>query len=72
MSCLFPNPFAGSKKIRLRPAPRSDCSEPLPVWGSYVLAVARWAVQRKVDLIHTNSLKSDVYGAIAGRIAVFR
>ncbi len=36
---------------------------------AYTLQVARWARRRRVDLIHTNSLKSDVYGGIAGRLA---
>lgn len=30
---------------------------------------AQWARTRGVDVIHTNSLKSDVYGGVAGRLA---
>ena len=36
--------------------------------AGYVLRVARWARARRVDLIHTNSLKADVYGGLAGRL----
>jgi glycosyltransferase involved in cell wall biosynthesis len=36
---------------------------------SYSLRLARWARAHSVDLIHTNSLKSDIYGGIAGRLA---
>ena len=36
---------------------------------SYSLRLARWARSQSVDLIHTNSLKSDIYGGIAGRLA---
>ena len=36
---------------------------------SYSLHLARWARAQSVDLIHTNSLKSDIYGGIAGRLA---
>ncbi|MDQ2686756.1 MAG: glycosyltransferase family 4 protein [Armatimonadota bacterium] len=35
----------------------------------YVLRLARWARGRRVDLIHTNSLKADIYGGLAGRLA---
>ena len=37
--------------------------------AAYSLRVARWARRRRVDLIHTNSLKSDIYGGVAGRLA---
>lgn len=37
--------------------------------AGYVLRLARWARARRVDLIHTNSLKADVYGGLAGRLA---
>jgi glycosyltransferase involved in cell wall biosynthesis len=36
---------------------------------SYSLRLARWARAHSVTLIHTNSLKSDIYGGIAGRLA---
>ncbi len=36
---------------------------------SYSLRLARWARANAVDLIHTNSLKSDIYGGLAGRMA---
>ncbi|MGI4791129.1 MAG: glycosyltransferase family 4 protein [Janthinobacterium lividum] len=36
---------------------------------AYSLRLARWARAHSVDLIHTNSLKSDIYGGIAGRLA---
>ena len=36
---------------------------------SYSVQLARWARAHKADLIHTNSLKSDIYGGIAGRLA---
>ena len=35
----------------------------------YVWRLARWARRRGVSLIHTNSLKSDLYGGLAGRLA---
>ena len=35
----------------------------------YVGRLARWARRRGVRLIHTNSLKSDIYGGLAGRLA---
>ncbi len=35
----------------------------------YVLTLARLARAVKADLIHTNSLKSDLYGGVAGRLA---
>ena len=37
--------------------------------AAYAVRLARWARRRRVDLIHTNSLKSDVYGGVAGRLA---
>jgi len=37
---------------------------------NYALRIARLARKLGADLIHTNSLKSDLYGGIAGRIAV--
>ncbi len=36
---------------------------------AYSLALSRWARAHRVDLIHTNSLKSDIYGGVAGRLA---
>ena len=36
---------------------------------AYSLSLARWARARRVDLIHSNSLKSDIYGGVAGRLA---
>ena len=36
---------------------------------AHSLQLARWARANSVDLIHTNSLKSDIYGGIAGRLA---
>lgn len=36
---------------------------------SYSRRLARWARTRNVDLIHSNSLKSDIYGGLAGRLA---
>lgn len=35
----------------------------------YARRLARFLRQRKIDVIHTNSLKSDIIGAIAGRLA---
>ena len=37
--------------------------------AAYTLRLARWTRGRRVDLIHTNSLKSDLYGGVAGRLA---
>ncbi|HEY3329590.1 MAG TPA: glycosyltransferase family 4 protein [Capsulimonadaceae bacterium] len=37
--------------------------------AKYALTLARWAKSNHVDLIHTNSLKSDIYGGLAGRLA---
>lgn len=36
---------------------------------AYSRRLARFAKAQKVDLIHTNSLKSDIYGGVAGRLA---
>ncbi len=36
---------------------------------AYSRELARWAQAHSVDLIHTNSLKSDIYGGVAGRLA---
>ena len=36
---------------------------------AYSRTLARWAKAHHVDLIHTNSLKSDIYGGVAGRLA---
>jgi peptidoglycan/LPS O-acetylase OafA/YrhL/glycosyltransferase involved in cell wall biosynthesis len=36
---------------------------------TYAFRLAGWAKRRRVDLMHTNSLKADIYGALAGRIA---
>lgn len=36
---------------------------------AYSRELARWARAHSVDLIHTNSLKSDIYGGVAGRLA---
>ena len=36
---------------------------------AYSRTLARWARVHSVDLIHTNSLKSDIYGGVAGRLA---
>ncbi len=35
----------------------------------YAVKLAVWARRRKVDLIHTNSLKADLYGGLAARLA---
>jgi len=35
----------------------------------YAVKLAVWARMRKVDLIHTNSLKADLYGGLAARLA---
>ena len=35
----------------------------------YALRLAVWAKRRGVQLIHTNSLKADIYGGLAGRLA---
>lgn len=35
----------------------------------YAVKLARWASRRQIDIIHTNSLKADIYGGIAGRLA---
>lgn len=35
----------------------------------YAIRLARWARASRVDLIHTNSLKADLYGGLAGRLA---
>lgn len=37
--------------------------------ADYTLRLARWARARRVDLIHANSLKADLYGGAAGRLA---
>lgn len=37
--------------------------------AAYILRLAGWARARRVDLIHTNSLKADIYGGLAGRLA---
>lgn len=39
------------------------------VLAAYSFRVARWARRRGADILHTNSLKSDLYGALAGRLA---
>lgn len=39
------------------------------LFAGYARRIAKWARQRGVDLIHTNSLKSDFYGGLAGRLA---
>ena len=36
---------------------------------AYAVRLARFARRHGVDLIHTNSLKADVYGGLAGRLA---
>ncbi len=36
---------------------------------AYSRTLARFAREHSADLIHTNSLKSDIYGGIAGRLA---
>ncbi len=36
---------------------------------AYSRELARWARAHSVSLIHTNSLKSDIYGGLAGRLA---
>ncbi len=41
----------------------------LPRLWSYARRVARFARDKRAGLIHTNSLKSDIYGAIAARMA---
>ncbi len=41
----------------------------LPRLLRYSRRIARLASERKVDVIHTNSLKSDIYGAIAAKMA---
>ncbi|BDI33126.1 glycosyl transferase [Capsulimonas corticalis] len=38
-------------------------------WIRYAVRIARYARKENIDLIHTNSLKSDVYGGVAGRLA---
>lgn len=35
----------------------------------YAFRLARWTQGRNIDIIHTNSLKSDIYGGLAGRLA---
>lgn len=35
----------------------------------YAFSIAQLARELKIELIHTNSLKSDIYGGLAGRIA---
>ncbi len=37
--------------------------------AAYSLRVARFARRRGAHILHTNSLKSDLYGALAGRLA---
>jgi glycosyltransferase involved in cell wall biosynthesis len=41
----------------------------LPRLLNYSRRVARFASDREADLIHTNSLKSDIYGVLAARMA---
>jgi len=36
---------------------------------AYVVQLSRLLKQRRVDILHTNSLKADVLGALAGRLA---
>lgn len=36
---------------------------------SYARRIAQFAKEQNIDIIHTNSLKSDIYGGIAGRFA---
>jgi glycosyltransferase involved in cell wall biosynthesis len=36
--------------------------------GSYIAGLASFIRQHKIDLIHTNSLKADILGGVAGRI----
>lgn len=36
---------------------------------AYILGLAKWMLRNKVDLIHTNSLKSAVLGGMAGRVS---
>jgi len=38
------------------------------LWG-YARRISRFARERRVDLIYTNSLKADLYGAVAARLA---
>ena len=38
-------------------------------FAGYAFRVARFARKRKAALLHCNSLKADIYGAIAGKIA---
>lgn len=36
---------------------------------SYTFALSRWIRENKIDLVHTNSLKADVLGGLAARMA---
>ena len=37
--------------------------------GFYAFRLAKFAIKHDVDLIHTNSLKADIIGGVAGRLA---
>jgi glycosyltransferase involved in cell wall biosynthesis len=37
--------------------------------GFYILKLARFISKNKVDIVHTNSLKADIIGGFAGRLA---
>lgn len=39
-----------------------------PLW-QYALKIVRFARENQIDIIYTNSLKSDLYGGLAGRLA---
>ena len=43
--------------------------KPLKTLWAYSRRLAKFAKAQKADLIHTNSLKSDIYGGVAGRLA---
>ncbi len=43
--------------------------EKIPHFSTYAASVAQFARRHNADIIHTNSLKADLYGALAGRLA---
>lgn len=52
--------LSGAKSVRLSQALAA---------GAYVLRLSRFLRQRRTEILHTNSLKADVLGALAGRLA---
>jgi glycosyltransferase involved in cell wall biosynthesis len=63
-------PLSRSIRERRRRQVRSMATIALvPAVAAYAARLARLARAQRIDVIHTNSLKAFVYGALAGRIA---